>query len=131
MARLRSLEKVQRASVLRGDISSPSEERSLHADEPNRFAALPGARRARPASDCNSLRAGAFATPLHLHDLKFGLPWRSRTGEITGVLDRVLFQSKTRQRPREPRLVDMPSRVIALLNGINALLHGKLRRRHV
>src|SRR5216684_6676644 len=98
---------------------------------PTRLAARSGAGRARPSPDCNSLRAGAFATPLHFHDLKFGLPRRPRTGEVAGVLDGVLFQPKTCQRPREPRLVDMPSRVVALLDGIGALLHDRLRRRHV
>src|ERR1700720_642663 len=97
---------------------------------PTLVAARSGACHARPAPDCNSLRAGAFATPLHWDDLEIGFGWRPRTCQITGILDGVLFQSKTRQRPRDPRLVDVPSRVVALLDGINALLHGKLQRRH-
>ena len=77
-----------------------------------------------------TIAPGAFATPLHFNDLEIGFRWRPRTCQVARILDGVLFQSKTRQRPRDPRLVDMPSRVVALLDGINALLHGKLQRRH-
>ena len=98
---------------------------------PSRPAASSGPRRARPAPDCNSLRAGVFATPLHIDDRQIGLRWRPRARQIARVLDGVFFESKTRQRPREPRLVDMPPRVVALPDAKKTLLHGKLQRRHV
>src|SRR5450759_4741426 len=104
---------------------------------PSRPAASSGPRRARPAPDCNpyalacSLRAGVFATPLHIDDRQIGLRWRPRARQFSRVLDGVFFESKTRQRPRKPRLVDMPPRVVALPDAKKTLLHGKLQRRHV
>ena len=98
---------------------------------PSRPAASSGARHARPAPDCNPLRAGVFATPLHLDDRKLGLRWRPRARQISRVLDGVFLEPKTRQRPRDSALVDMPPRVVALPDAKKTLLHGKLQRRHV